>query len=242
MPNRIIKESLCDSEKIASLSDFAFRLWIGLILQADDAGRGDARPAYISGHIFTFSEKKLIREIQTALAELAEKDCIFLYERDGRPYYLFPNWSKHQRIRESRPKYPAPEGEEPPKQSRKPATEDSGCETDENADLRAIAAAQEAVFEAMKDAGIAQSAKSLQWAERLIAEYSAEWVLEAINRMVGAPAAAQGLRYVEGILKRWKQNGGIEQSDQLHEREKQGKRAGAEKAGTYEPPLPDFIL
>nr|DAG29138.1 MAG TPA: hypothetical protein [Caudoviricetes sp.] len=33
MPNRIIKESLCDSERIASLTDFEFRLWVGLITQ-----------------------------------------------------------------------------------------------------------------------------------------------------------------------------------------------------------------
>lgn len=34
MPNRIVKESLCSSEKIASLTDFEFRLWVGLITQA----------------------------------------------------------------------------------------------------------------------------------------------------------------------------------------------------------------
>ena len=48
MPNRIIKESITTSEKLASLSDFEFRLWIGLITQADDAGRGDARPAIMT--------------------------------------------------------------------------------------------------------------------------------------------------------------------------------------------------
>ena len=51
MPNRIIKESITTSEKLASLSDFEFRLWIGLITQADDAGRGDARPAVIKGRV-----------------------------------------------------------------------------------------------------------------------------------------------------------------------------------------------
>ena len=39
MPNRIIKESTFTSDRIASLTDFEFRLWIGLITQADDAGR-----------------------------------------------------------------------------------------------------------------------------------------------------------------------------------------------------------
>ena len=67
MPNRIIKESLCDSEKIAALSDFEFRLWVGLITQADDAGRGDARPAIIKGRVFPFRERLSIKDIDAAL-------------------------------------------------------------------------------------------------------------------------------------------------------------------------------
>ena len=75
MPNRIIKESLCDSEKIAALSDFEFRLWVGLITQADDAGRGDARPAIIKGRVFPFRERLSIKDIDAALQELAAKGC-----------------------------------------------------------------------------------------------------------------------------------------------------------------------
>lgn len=108
MPNRIIKESLCDSEKIAALSDFEFRLWIGLITQADDAGRGDARPAIIKGRVFPFRERLSIKDIDAALQELAAKGCVSLYTVDGRPYFLFPGWVKHQRIRDCRPKFPEP--------------------------------------------------------------------------------------------------------------------------------------
>ena len=43
MPNRIIKESIAGSERIAALSDFEFRVWVGLITFVDDKGRGDAR-------------------------------------------------------------------------------------------------------------------------------------------------------------------------------------------------------
>ena len=49
MPNRMIKDSMLSSDKIASLSDFEFRMWIGLILSVDDMGRGDARAAIIKG-------------------------------------------------------------------------------------------------------------------------------------------------------------------------------------------------
>ena len=93
MPNRIIKESLCDSERIASLTDFEFRLWVGLITQADDAGRGDARPAYIKGHVFPFRERVTAKDIESALHALAAKGCVALYTVDGKPYFLFPSWA-----------------------------------------------------------------------------------------------------------------------------------------------------
>lgn len=108
MPNRIIKESITTSEKLASLSDFEFRLWIGLITQADDAGRGDARPAVIRGRIFPFRERLTVKDVGCSLRALADKGCIALYEIDGRPYFYFPNWSKHQRVRDCKPKYPEP--------------------------------------------------------------------------------------------------------------------------------------
>ena len=109
MPNRIIKESICDSEKLAALSDFEFRLWVGLITQADDAGRGDARPAYIKGHVFPFRERVTTKDISAALHALAAVSCVTLYNVGGRPYYSFPNWAKHQRIRDCKPKYPGQE-------------------------------------------------------------------------------------------------------------------------------------
>ena len=108
MPNRIIKESITTSEKLASLSDFEFRLWIGLITQADDAGRGDARPAVIKGRVFPFRERLTVKDVGSSLRALADKGCVTLYEIGGRPYFYFPNWSKHQRIRDCKPKYPEP--------------------------------------------------------------------------------------------------------------------------------------
>ena len=106
MPNRIIKESTFTSEKIAELSDFEFRLWIGLITQADDAGRGDARPAIIKGRVFALRNRVTIKEIDNALRALAAYSCICLYTVDGRPYYEFPNWAAHQRIRNVKPRFP----------------------------------------------------------------------------------------------------------------------------------------
>lgn len=115
MPNRIIKESICTSDKIAALSDFEFRLWVGLITQADDAGRGDARPAIIKGSVFPLRERVTIKDIERALHGLADNRCVSLYTVGGKPYYYFPTWAAHQRIRDCRPKYPSPgENDNPP--------------------------------------------------------------------------------------------------------------------------------
>lgn len=109
MPNRIIKESICDDEKVAQLKDFEFRLWIGLITQADDAGRGDARPAIIKGRVFPLRDQVTVKIISDGLHALATIGLIDLYKVGGRLYYVLPSWSKHQRIRDCKPKYPAPE-------------------------------------------------------------------------------------------------------------------------------------
>jgi len=109
MPNRIIKDSLLTSEKIADLTDFEFRLWVSMILLVDDAGRGDARPAIIRGRAFPLRERVTLKDIETAVHGLAAKGCVDLYTVGGRPYFWFPTWSDHQRIREVKPKYPAPE-------------------------------------------------------------------------------------------------------------------------------------
>lgn len=109
MPNRIIKESLCTSEKISELTDFEFRLWIGLITQADDAGRGDARPAIIKGRVFPLRERVTAKDIDSSLHALAAKGCVSLYTVGGRPYFWFPGWADHQRVRDVKPKYPSPD-------------------------------------------------------------------------------------------------------------------------------------
>lgn len=109
MPNRIIKESICTSEKVSALKDFEFRLWIGLITQADDAGRGDARPAILKGRIFPLRDQVTAKNITDALNALATIGLVALYTVGGKPIFWLPGWSEHQRIRDCKPKFPGPE-------------------------------------------------------------------------------------------------------------------------------------
>lgn len=108
MPNRIIKESIHGSEKLNSLSDFQYRLWVGLITYVDDYGRGDARPAIIKGTVFPLRDRLTVKSIQDALLALANAGCVNLYEVDGKPYLYFPNWEAHQRIQTKKSRFPAP--------------------------------------------------------------------------------------------------------------------------------------
>ena len=109
MPNRVIKETICTSDKLSSLSDFEFRLWVGLLVSADDAGRGDARPAIIRGRVFPLRERVTIKDVDAALHGLAANGCVSLYTVGGKPYYWFPTWAEHQRLDRAKPKYPSPE-------------------------------------------------------------------------------------------------------------------------------------
>lgn len=109
MPNRLIKESVCTSEKVNGLTDFQFRLWALLITYVDDYGRGDARPAVIRGRCFplrmeTVTEKR----ITEGLKALEEAGCIVEYEANDGRYLCFPNWEKHQTIRNKKSKFPPP--------------------------------------------------------------------------------------------------------------------------------------
>lgn len=109
MPNRLIKDSISESNKISKLDDFQFRVWVALITYVDDFGRGDARPAIIKGRCFPLRRTVTEEDIGCALCDLAAAKCIHLYAVHGKPYLCFPTWSKHQNIRNQRSKYPSPD-------------------------------------------------------------------------------------------------------------------------------------
>lgn len=76
-------------------------------------------------------------------------------------------------------------------------------------DLLENAEALNDVFDAAAGIGLT-GAKTLDTANRLVADYSSEWVLEAISRASNAPKDAWCWRYIEGILRSWKTSGGID--------------------------------
>ena len=84
MPNRIIKESICRSEEIDSLSWFEEVLFYRLIVTCDDFGRYDGRAKIIKGSCFPLKDITE-KDIDKALGRLSAVGLVRVYEAQGRP-------------------------------------------------------------------------------------------------------------------------------------------------------------
>ena len=110
MPNRILKESICTSDSVDSLSWFEEVLFYRLIVNCDDYGRFDGRPAIIKNRLFPLKESLTAKAISKAVNTLVTAGLVVLYEFEGKPYLYLPTWNDHQNVRAKRSKYPSPEG------------------------------------------------------------------------------------------------------------------------------------
>lgn len=81
---------------------------------------------------------------------------------------------------------------------------------DDNDALRRVQAAHEAVFAAAERAGFPMTAADMDKTTAYMADYSPEWVLEAVRRASGGTRDQRCWRYVGGILRRWKAAGGMD--------------------------------
>lgn len=107
MPNRILRESICDSESISRMSWFEEVMFYRLLVSCDDFGRLDARLKLLCARLFPLRDVSE-QEIEQGLLKLSELGSVFLYKVDDKPYLQVTNWSLYQRLRQSRAKYPAP--------------------------------------------------------------------------------------------------------------------------------------
>ncbi len=96
MPGRIrtIKPEWLEDEKMMTASPAARVLSIGLILVADDYGRGCGNPDLVVPRIFP----RHSREGSQAFQELLRLGYFTLYVVRGQTFFQIVNWSKHQRV------------------------------------------------------------------------------------------------------------------------------------------------
>lgn len=93
MPNRIIKDTILTSKHINELSDFEFRLWIGLVLLADDDGCGDARPEIIKGRTFPLRDCVSLKNITNGIKSLSAKNFLSIhFDEELKPRYKLLDW------------------------------------------------------------------------------------------------------------------------------------------------------
>lgn len=116
MPNRIIKESINESMGLSECSVFAADLYKRLITYADDYGRFNADTMIMRARLYPREYETVTEEdIVEGLVELSGVGKIEFYEpyifnHFGKRgiYGAFPNWSEHQRVRDSKKKCPEP--------------------------------------------------------------------------------------------------------------------------------------
>jgi hypothetical protein len=104
-----LKESICSSDDIDKLTPFEETIFYRLMVNADDYGRMDARPNFLKSKLFVTKQGITEKNVEDAVSKLASVGLVRLYEVDGKSFLLFPKWNLHQRVRNSKEKYPAPQ-------------------------------------------------------------------------------------------------------------------------------------
>lgn len=94
---RMIDPNIWQSEDISKMPVFARYVFIGMISNADDYGKGRATAAYLRSAIFPYDNIK-ISEINKAIEAIKQNTSIIFYELDGSQYYKFNHWNKWQKV------------------------------------------------------------------------------------------------------------------------------------------------
>ncbi len=102
--SRSIPTDLFDEPKFFSLSGETQAILLGLILNADDHGRGQAHVDWLARKL-----NKSEALIETAFGELEARHLVLRYQCDEQSYYVLPRWNDWQKLHKpARSRYPAP--------------------------------------------------------------------------------------------------------------------------------------
>lgn len=144
MGYRLLKDSICTSETIDALD------WIGevtfyrLLVNCDDYGVMDARPKILKSRLFPLKEDIISDDMIIVLRQLESAGLIRTYKVGGKPFLQVTNWAEHQRVRDSKHKYPTPddadEEEEPETEETSTDCGDSEQSAQTRGDSRRLAA------------------------------------------------------------------------------------------------------
>lgn len=107
---RTIKPELLEDQRVAALSDRAFRLFIAAILTADDHGNLRAESRQVKGSVFWGRDEVTPEDVSGGLTELYACGLLRGYEVRDQRYAHIAGWDKHQRMDNAgKPRVPTPQ-------------------------------------------------------------------------------------------------------------------------------------
>lgn len=110
MPNRILRD-YTDSPRFDGLSAEAERLFVRLLMKADDFGRFHANPKLVKAACFPLAEDLRANTVAAWLTELSDRQLVFCYTSGTGMFLALPKF--RQRARAETSKYPPPDGQPP---------------------------------------------------------------------------------------------------------------------------------
>lgn len=110
MPNRILRD-YTDSTAFDGLSAEAERLFVRLLMKADDFGRFHANPKLVKSACFPLAEDLRANTVAAWLTELSDRQLVFCYTSGTGEYLAIPRF--RQRSRADKSKFPSPDGKPP---------------------------------------------------------------------------------------------------------------------------------
>lgn len=106
MPTRYLKPGICDSNAIDKASPLAECLYYRLLVNVDDFGRLDARPAVVRSKCFPLKDTISNKDTESLLRELHDCCLIILYETNSCIYLQMTKWDNIPRSKVSKcPEY-----------------------------------------------------------------------------------------------------------------------------------------
>lgn len=100
---RTLKPEHATHRKVGTLTDREYRLWVGMITQADDEGRLVWSTQQLRVLLFGYHPKVSAEMVEAAGRRLDGLGLIRIYSVNGKNYAWFPSWHEHQKI-----SHPAP--------------------------------------------------------------------------------------------------------------------------------------
>lgn len=108
---RTLKPEHRAHRKVGPLSDRDYRLWVSLILEADDEGRLVVDTRQIRAVTWPYGSNISLSMVEASLSRLEALGLLMRYRVGAVEYACFPSWHDHQVINRMRPSsLPAPHG------------------------------------------------------------------------------------------------------------------------------------